>query len=223
MRNISTKIDYDKVFPEAIRHESVKTILDIRKFEIELYWKRATYFWTFIGAMFAGYIAISNIQNSTISTASNKQSQTIVIFLGAIFSLCWYLANRGGKFWQVNWEKHLNLMEDNIIGPLYKTTINKDYYKQRWYHLYTPCPYSVSKLNIIMSFIIFIVWLIIYINFEYSNIIAGSFCSFDMVFLLLLVISLCSIIEYGKSGKRRKDNKNETHINFTIRSFSNGK
>ena len=29
--------------------------LDIRKFEIELYWKRATYFWGFIAAAFAGY------------------------------------------------------------------------------------------------------------------------------------------------------------------------
>ena len=28
---------------------------DIRKFEIELYWKRATYYWTFIAAAFAGY------------------------------------------------------------------------------------------------------------------------------------------------------------------------
>lgn len=31
---------------------------DIRKFEIDLYWKRAAYFWTFIAATFAGYFLL---------------------------------------------------------------------------------------------------------------------------------------------------------------------
>ena len=32
--------------------------LDIRKFEIGLYWQRAAYFWALIAAAFAGYFAI---------------------------------------------------------------------------------------------------------------------------------------------------------------------
>lgn len=35
--------------------------LDIRKFEIDLYWKRATYFWAFIAAAFAGYALTYNV------------------------------------------------------------------------------------------------------------------------------------------------------------------
>ena len=35
--------------PEILK-EALKQAYEIRKFEIELYWKRATYFWTFIGA-----------------------------------------------------------------------------------------------------------------------------------------------------------------------------
>lgn len=42
-----------------IRKKALEHALDIRKFEIELYWKRASYFWTFIAATFAGYGAVS--------------------------------------------------------------------------------------------------------------------------------------------------------------------
>ena len=34
--------------------------LDIRKFEIDLYWKRAAYFWTFIAAAFGAYFLMFN-------------------------------------------------------------------------------------------------------------------------------------------------------------------
>jgi hypothetical protein len=34
-----------------------------RNFEIELYWKRAAYFWTLIAVAFAGYFAIENSTN----------------------------------------------------------------------------------------------------------------------------------------------------------------
>jgi hypothetical protein len=38
--------------------QALKQALDIRKFEIDLYWKRAIYFWTLIAAAFAGYFAL---------------------------------------------------------------------------------------------------------------------------------------------------------------------
>lgn len=34
-------------------------VADIRKFEIEMYWKRATYFWTIIAVTFTGFFALS--------------------------------------------------------------------------------------------------------------------------------------------------------------------
>jgi len=34
---------------------------EIRNFEIEMYWKRATYFWAFQVAVFAGYAAFQDI------------------------------------------------------------------------------------------------------------------------------------------------------------------
>ncbi|MGC9946768.1 MAG: hypothetical protein ABSF64_10410 [Bryobacteraceae bacterium] len=51
--------------PEGKRKEALEHAMDIRKFEIDLYWKRATYFWTFIGASLAGYAAVQ--ASSTIA------------------------------------------------------------------------------------------------------------------------------------------------------------
>lgn len=50
------------------RKFALEHALDIRKFEIELYWKRATYFWTLIAATFAGYLSV---------LAANKHSVTV--------------------------------------------------------------------------------------------------------------------------------------------------
>ena len=40
-----------------------KTALDTRKFEIELYWKRTTYFWAFIAFFFSMYVIALNSDN----------------------------------------------------------------------------------------------------------------------------------------------------------------
>ncbi|QWF70402.1 hypothetical protein KEF85_13820 [Methylomonas paludis] len=48
--------DYDKDKKKLTA--ALTNALDTRKFEIELYWKRATYFWTFIGVIFGGYALV---------------------------------------------------------------------------------------------------------------------------------------------------------------------
>ena len=49
--------------------------LDIRKFEIELYWKRTAYFWTLITAAFAGYFVILRVWLSEAFAFSNMVSR----------------------------------------------------------------------------------------------------------------------------------------------------
>lgn len=43
---------------KEINAQALQQALEMRKYEIEYYWKRATYFWTFIAATLAGFIAI---------------------------------------------------------------------------------------------------------------------------------------------------------------------
>ena len=94
--------------------------LDIRKFEIDLYWKRGTYFWTLIAAVFAGFFAV---QASTIQAHHREFYAYVLAWIGLIFSVAWVRVNQGSKFWQENWESHVDALEDNVIGPLYKTVL----------------------------------------------------------------------------------------------------
>lgn len=160
---IKDKEDYLKLFQniEDInyqsnkQYEALKLALDIRKFEIEMYWKRATYFWAFIAATFAGYFAIISSENPNIE----HYHILMITVLGFFFSYSWYLVNRGSKFWQKNWEKHVDYLEIELIGPLYETVINPK--NCHILNLFDEYPFSVSKLNQLLSFIITFAWLVI--------------------------------------------------------------
>lgn len=115
--DIKTRGEYFKNFSGQpsdlqLRAEALKYALDIRKFEIELYWKRAAYFWTLIAAAFAGYFALRSAEKL------REGPLFLVTCLGLVLSVAWYLVNRGSKFWQENWERHVDILEDEIIGPL---------------------------------------------------------------------------------------------------------
>lgn len=132
--------------------------LDIRKFEIQLYWERAKYFWAFIAASFAAYGAIR------ASSISDKADLSVYIScLGIVFSFGWYCANRGSKQWQENWENHVDLLEDNITGPLYKVVLRrpKPATIKEWFveHVTGPYPVSVSKINQIISLYVSFLWI----------------------------------------------------------------
>lgn len=93
----------------------------IRQFEIGLYWTRSTYFWAFIGATMAGYGAVKALPESEKS----HQMCLIAAAMGFVFSVAWYFANRGSKQWHENWENHVDLLEDQVTGPLHKTILRR--------------------------------------------------------------------------------------------------
>jgi len=150
--NKDDKNEYGKRAERALAYA-----LDIRKFEIELYWKRATYFWTFIAAAFAGY-------GLTYETA-NSEPWLSVLFagLGIVFSFAWYLVNRGSKFWQSNWERHVDILEDMTLGPLYKVVaVTDDNFSRN--QLTSPAQFSVSKINQILSVFVSAIWLLLLVR-----------------------------------------------------------
>jgi hypothetical protein len=144
--------------------EALAHALEIRRFEIELYWKRATYFWTFIAAAFAAY----GIIQSNSDLTQKRHLSVLVSVLGFVFSFAWQAVNRGSKKWQENWENHVALLEDEVIGPLYKTIITRpspEGLPQRIKHYLTgPSSYSVSKINQIISLFVLGVWLLLAVN-----------------------------------------------------------
>ena len=168
--------------------------LDIRKFEIDLYWKRATYFWTFIGAAFAGYALVYKS-----STADNSWLLLVFSSLGYLFSVSWYLVNRGSKFWQNNWERHVDLLEDKVVGPLYKTIAENPKNNNI---LTSSGQFSVSKINQILSFYISLFWLLLMVKSILP--VATSFSPdwFKVGVVSVTVIAFVSLLKYGKSENK---------------------
>ncbi len=150
-----TKEKYDKLFENNEKNALERAWLN-RDFEITHYWKRATYFWTFIALAFAGYFTLVGTSNYDIVQKRFPQLELVLICLGFVFSLAWLLANFGSKKWQKNWEKHIVELEDSQTGPLYKTVYNKR-------------SYSVSKINIRVNFVVIFIWLLLGGNFLTNN------------------------------------------------------
>lgn len=184
-----SETEYNKYFEGDKRKEALKHALDTRKFEIELYWKRATYFWTFIAATLAGYATLQ-----VSSAVSDKADLSVVLCcLGVLFSFGWHCVNRGSKQWQENWENHVDMLEDGVTGPLFKTVLRRrpaGTFKEYMKNAATgPWSISVSGVNQIISMYVVLLWLVLLtksiyplswsapINWEYVVLIGGMFAA----------------------------------------------
>ncbi len=175
-----------------IQPDALKVALDIRKFEIELYWKRASYFWTFIAATFAGYFVLQQKENTQVSS-----SMFIVACLGFVFSFAWYFVNRGSKTWQRNWEIHVDLLENEVVGPLYKTTLGR--YSSRFWDLTAGYPFSPSKINHLLGIFVIVVWFsLILMKFLDLDCTSANFWTI-FVSLSLVIITCSSFCLFGRT------------------------
>jgi hypothetical protein len=85
-----TQAQYDRLFKEdeKILEKALEQAYKIRIFEIDLYRKRATYFWKFIGAAFVGYAAFFNATSNQASTDSKREIILVLIAcIGFVFSV----------------------------------------------------------------------------------------------------------------------------------------
>ncbi|VEB94222.1 Uncharacterised protein [Citrobacter koseri] len=121
---------------------SLEKAHDIRKFEIELYWKRATYFFAFFTVITAafGYLFTSK-EYFCFSPAA--------ALVGSIISVCFIFVNIGSKYWLCNWEFIIDKLEVYVTGNLYKVYFYDNKY---------PLRPSVSDINNLISYVILIVW-----------------------------------------------------------------
>ncbi len=148
------------------RRLALECALDIRKFEIDHYWRRAAYFWTLIAAALTAYGVVQVAQD----VAERDHLAVLIGVLGFVLSFAWFCVNRGSKRWQENWENHVDMLEDEVIGPLYKTIAGRppvaehvalgSALRRRVGHYLTgPSPFSVSKINQIVSLFVTVLWI----------------------------------------------------------------
>ena len=141
-----------------ILEKALEHALDIRKFEIELYWKRAAYFWTLIAVAFVGYFGILGAEHM----AEKNFMAFVVACIGFLFTFAWFQVNRGSKRWQENWENHVDMLEDGVTGPLYKTVLSRPSGDGPFERLVTgPAEISVSKTNQIVNLFTLLIWLVL--------------------------------------------------------------
>lgn len=151
---ITNRTEYNNEFSGKKAEEALDLALDIRKFEIGLYWQRTAYFWALIAAAFAGYFAVLSAEK----VEHREFNAFALACIGLVFSLAWFLVNRGSKFWQENWERHVDLLEDAVCGPLYKTVL-VGYRSNRIFS--GGAPVSVSRVNQWVSVFIIVVWAVL--------------------------------------------------------------
>ena len=174
---------------------------DIRKFEIELYWKRTTYFWAFIAASFAGYFAILTSK----SISFQEQYLFLIESIGFVFSLGWFFVNRASKHWQLNWEKVIDSLEDDITGPLMKNHINNH---NSFWSLTLSYRFSVSRINQIISCFITLIWFLLMILTSVDII---RNCQFSLKGSWLYPLNLIVVVIYTTilcRGGQHDDNEN---------------
>ena len=195
---------------KAKQTQALERALDIRKFEIELYWKRSAYFWTFIGATLASYAIIQRIQDEIFLSV-------LVSTLGLVFSFAWYCVNRGSKYWQENWENHVDLLENNIIGPLYKTVIARPPRSDLTLEslLVGPANFSVSKINQLISLFVTFIWGLLVCKAIVSTICLGGFIP-GIFGLILIVFGLLTCLAIWKLA--RTEDFNHEHLSARKRS-----
>lgn len=142
------EISRDDLAPESKCGRALNRAYALRTFEIEHYWKRATYFWGFQIAIFAAFGLLLRDSNPATTT---PWAPVIVALsgLGVLTAVANYLSARGSKFWQENWESHIDMLEDGIEGRLHKTV---------WLpNGKTRC--SVSRVNEWLSFYFIVFWI----------------------------------------------------------------
>lgn len=156
----ATKLsDADKKIKEAYNSAH-----RIREFEIQLYWTRTTYIWAMQAALIGISLLFRTSGNTTvvldfpvlrISTAPSLSSLIAILLLSTlalIVAALWSLLLDGAKFWQNNWERHVDILGEKLNNNLYQVyPIMGGEAKP---------PYSVTKINsyIAKAFIVF--WII---------------------------------------------------------------
>jgi hypothetical protein len=193
---------YKDAFPNnGKREKALGYALETRKFEIELYWKRATYFWTFIAAALAAYGVIR--ASKDIEPYERTLLSVLVSVLGFVFSFAWQAVNRGSKHWQENWENHVAILEDDIIGPLYKTVSKRPratgMVDRIGDFLTGPRDYSVSKINQLVSLFVTGVWGLLIWN-ALPHIDTKARLDWFIVIIIFLGITACSAM-YSRFGR----------------------
>lgn len=194
--------------------EVFKIIVDTRKFEIENFWKRATFFWGTISILFAAYNGIK-IDNKYLA---------LISLVGFIFGIVFSLSLRGSKYWQENWE-HLTSNYEKYLNniKLFRWEAIKTIDEENEGELLSlkPRRVSVSKLVMILSDFLTLIWLGLLIKDSIYLIKSKEifdnykFTKYGCYFIgLVILISFYLLIFLYNTHKRNEKLRKQNRVEF---------
>jgi len=152
--------------PSNKQAKALEEAIKVRHQEGDRYWTRATYFWALSAVMFTGYFVLQKL-----GTEIPKESFVIISCIGLLMSFGGYLANRGAMFWLSNYELQVHLLENEIIGPLFKSfsneLINENGVETKCSqicqitHPLKRYPFSVTAIHLILNLFLTLIWVIL--------------------------------------------------------------
>ncbi len=140
-----------------------------RVFEIQSFWQRSNYFLVLLTALGAATFTIDD-----------KAIQAILSALSAVCAWFWYRTNLGSKFWQESWEVEVNLLSEKIGIESFKRSMagvkeqvhnsllpsnTEKNWLRKFVDRQTVSKPSVTFNMIILSLVVFIVWVVVSIIF----------------------------------------------------------
>jgi len=173
---------------------------EIRKFEIDLLWRRAAYVGTFQTLLFAALGASFSADKLEPELVFAIDFLRLVICVAGVFiAFFWYLINNGSKFWHENWERHIDCLENEFEGKLHKTVLHKHERK---------C-YSVSRANINISLVFFVAWAVLtpIFAFNFFDIIDEYVecpACVKTIMLLVLILVVATFLKYRRRNLKTR-------------------
>ena len=170
---------------------ALSTAHDLRKFEIELLWKRSTYLWGFQVVAFAGFAAMAQksietfLQNPAgIAGVTAIALQLTISTFGLLTAFLWFCTASASKIWFYNWEKHIDLLEREFTGDLYRTL----------YFRNTNRLYSLTSVNEAVAIIAGLFWMIV--SLTVCGLVGYEFVDHERVLFALLCGSILVAVSF---------------------------
>jgi len=131
--------------------EIYKIAINARTITYDNLYKWMTYYYVAVGAIFLGFYTVK----------SDDPLRNILIILGYVISILWYLSSKGYYFWILNWIDVIKLIENKLpiesrIYWIFSDRIDKNY--NSFWNPTKPANISTAKITIFFSFCVSIIW-----------------------------------------------------------------
>ena len=151
----NTSVDGCKEFTPFERY---KLLIAARNFHYDNFNKWLSYFYIAIGVLFVGFYTLKASSNFSSFELEIK----MILFLGYIISLLWYLSCKGYYFWNINFITLVNNCEEECLKLEPKNRVYFVFANKKTQNDYinpiSGANISTSKVAILFSFIITISW-----------------------------------------------------------------